>query len=227
MGSKIGVLKIAAKRIGIDFKDYIKKINQGLKYCYKCKNWKTKKQFCKDSARGDGLSSLCKSCRYERKTSDPGKIERAEMLKKGFAWCSGCKKWLPSKGVRQGKCRHHHNEYARKRYRESEPFRKSRKNRSAQYRRNVAPIPIEGIKVLEEKFNGKCAYCGKPATTYDHIVPVSKGGQTTPGNIVPACNSCNSSKKTKDIMKWLNEKGIEPNDQVYETMILGASGLYG
>lgn len=38
-----------------------------------------------------------------------------------------------------------------------------------------------------------CVYCGAPATTADHVVPVSKGG-TTKDNLVPACARCNSQR---------------------------------
>lgn len=46
---------------------------------------------------------------------------------------------------------------------------------------------------------GLCHYCGKkfPASelTMDHVVPIARGGTSTPGNIVPSCRSCNRDKK--------------------------------
>lgn len=56
-------------------------------------------------------------------------------------------------------------------------------------------------------FGGECAYCGATPRrnqnlTRDHLHPVSQGGETTPGNIVPACGSCNSSKGADDFKKW-------------------------
>lgn len=41
--------------------------------------------------------------------------------------------------------------------------------------------------------NPPCFYCGRPATTADHVVPTSKGGGSR-GNLVPACTPCNSRK---------------------------------
>lgn len=47
--------------------------------------------------------------------------------------------------------------------------------------------------------NGKCHYCGKiflpEEITMDHIVPLSRGGKSTKGNIVPCCKECNNKKK--------------------------------
>jgi hypothetical protein len=47
-------------------------------------------------------------------------------------------------------------------------------------------------------YNHCCAYCSrKPQRlTQDHITPLSKGGHHTKSNIVPACRSCNSRKRT-------------------------------
>jgi 5-methylcytosine-specific restriction endonuclease McrA len=46
---------------------------------------------------------------------------------------------------------------------------------------------------------GICHYCGKifsPAElTMDHVVPISRGGKSTKGNIVPCCKNCNNQKK--------------------------------
>jgi 5-methylcytosine-specific restriction endonuclease McrA len=46
---------------------------------------------------------------------------------------------------------------------------------------------------------GLCAYCqgtfAPDALTMDHIVPVSRGGRSTKGNVVPCCAACNAAKK--------------------------------
>ncbi len=40
----------------------------------------------------------------------------------------------------------------------------------------------------------KCAYCGRPYQTMDHIVPLANGGGTTLTNILPCCRECNEKK---------------------------------
>ncbi len=42
-----------------------------------------------------------------------------------------------------------------------------------------------------------CAYCGRHATTIDHLVPQSRGGGSTWLNTVAACASCNHRKANR------------------------------
>ncbi len=52
---------------------------------------------------------------------------------------------------------------------------------------------------LNEIGRGICHYCQNEfdpkELTMDHIVPLSRGGKSTKGNIVPCCKKCNSEKK--------------------------------
>jgi len=53
-------------------------------------------------------------------------------------------------------------------------------------------------------FDSRCAYCKyKGELTEDHFIPVTCGGGRTWDNIVPACKSCNSSKRHSDPLKWI------------------------
>lgn len=46
---------------------------------------------------------------------------------------------------------------------------------------------------LRDRF--ECQYCGDPEDlTFDHVIPRSKGGQTTWDNVVAACSPCNLRK---------------------------------
>ena len=53
---------------------------------------------------------------------------------------------------------------------------------------------------------GACYYCKQKIPprelTMDHIVPLSRGGKSTKGNVVPACKSCNNRKKQLLPMEW-------------------------
>ena len=48
-----------------------------------------------------------------------------------------------------------------------------------------------------------CAYCGESGPlTMDHVVPISRGGRHSIGNVVPACGPCNFGKHTSLAIEW-------------------------
>jgi 5-methylcytosine-specific restriction endonuclease McrA len=50
------------------------------------------------------------------------------------------------------------------------------------------------VLVRDEKM---CAYCGRKATTVDHVIPRSRGGEHDPRNLVACCKTCNSVKSNR------------------------------
>lgn len=42
-----------------------------------------------------------------------------------------------------------------------------------------------------------CAYCGRRATTVDHVIPKSNGGSHEPDNLVACCKKCNNKKTNR------------------------------
>jgi 5-methylcytosine-specific restriction enzyme A len=60
---------------------------------------------------------------------------------------------------------------------------------------------------LQKLQQGLCHYCEQkfPASvlTMDHVVPLARGGRSTPGNLVPACLPCNQSKKLQTPVEQL------------------------
>jgi 5-methylcytosine-specific restriction protein A len=59
---------------------------------------------------------------------------------------------------------------------------------------------------MRKTSEGRCYYCsrevGRPNLTMDHIVPLSRGGKSKKGNIVPACKECNNKKKYLLPIEW-------------------------
>ena len=53
---------------------------------------------------------------------------------------------------------------------------------------------------------GVCYYCDRPVPpkdlTMDHVVPISRGGKSTKGNVVASCKECNTNKKQFLPMEW-------------------------
>lgn len=63
----------------------------------------------------------------------------------------------------------------------------------------VSDLTAAQWKAIQEAADHCCAYCGKRRKgklTQDHITPLSKGGNHTASNVVPACGPCNSTKHT-------------------------------
>lgn len=215
-----GAIKVAARRVGLSPDDYLAKIANGEKRCTRCKQWMQTSAFRQDRSRWDGLAANCKACSYHRTTPGPTKQERCEQRSNGLAWCRRCEAWLPFSNVHAGLCRSHINEYARNHYANDERYRRRCRQVSHARKRDVAPVPAYAQEMLLEEFDGQCAYCLAPATTWDHIVPVSSGGETVPWNIVPACATCNSSKNNRDMFDWMMAKGLTGHDRLWERMVL-------
>lgn len=97
-----------------------------------------------------------------------------------------------------------HPDYARKAYWKNIDRNRQRgvmaaHKRNARLRAVRNDLTLEQWFGIKEFYENKCVYCeatDKPLTI-DHIQPISKGGEHTASNIVPACKSCNSRKWNK------------------------------
>ena len=69
----------------------------------------------------------------------------------------------------------------------------------------ISDFTLEQWQQTLEDHGSTCAYCGKSDAnlTQDHVIPLSKGGNHTASNIVPACRFCNSSKGSRLLEEWL------------------------
>lgn len=64
------------------------------------------------------------------------------------------------------------------------------------------PIPFKGVMLnrnnLFRRDGHECQYCGsRKHLTIDHVIPRSKGGQTSWTNLITACNPCNVQKGSR------------------------------
>jgi 5-methylcytosine-specific restriction endonuclease McrA len=91
-------------------------------------------------------------------------------------------------------------------------------HRTASKRQQRIEAQATGVPVVEADIltecGHQCCYCGGPYQALDHMWPISKGGSHDPSNLVPACQSCNSSKGRKHLLdfvwKVLVPEGIAP-----------------
>lgn len=83
--------------------------------------------------------------------------------------------------------------------------------RDSSRRRRARMAMVENTLSKEEwggrvaEFDKRCAYCLLPCDTLtlDHFRPLARGGGHTLENTVPACSSCNSSKKDALVFNWI------------------------
>lgn len=176
--------------------------------CSKCREHKGSEHFHVDRSRPGGFGYVCIECRRATPEGIPNRRDRREARSAGLAWCRECKTFLPlAEMTKQGLCLEHNRQENRNRYARDEAFRERRMARSVSYRRKVERVPKYARQYMTELFGGICAYCDSPAETWDHVLPVTKGGITEAGNILPACIRCNSSKKNHELDQWLARTG--------------------
>jgi len=61
-----------------------------------------------------------------------------------------------------------------------------------------AQIPLTRRAVFARD-GGRCIYCDAPATSLDHVVPRSRGGEHVWENVVSACRRCNHLKADRSV----------------------------
>ena len=71
-------------------------------------------------------------------------------------------------------------------------------------------------------FNNHCAYCDMSGDviqlTADHIVPSIKGGRFVKGNIVPACQKCNSIRRDQPLGDFVNAPEVMEKIRSFQNM---------
>ena len=167
------------------------------KSCKRCGQSKPITEFNKNSQNRDKLNTCCKECKrsehreryaknperykgyqkkYYRNNSDRVAERHLEWVNKNRNYLAEYKKQLKAKN--------------RSRYTEYENARRSRIAKSGNYQITD--------KELKKLYASPCVICGiKQSITLDHIIPISRGGRHSIGNVQPLCKSCNSRKSTK------------------------------
>ena len=58
-------------------------------------------------------------------------------------------------------------------------------------------------KDIKKILSNPCTYCGSnESISIDHVIPLSRSGDHSIGNLTSACFSCNSSKNSRFITEW-------------------------
>jgi len=165
------------------------KTKPGFKVCVVCETEKLYEEFSKLRESSDGYMSRCKDCdkkiREEYRSKPEIKVKRAEYRKKYSKLYYATEK---GHTVNKVNCQK----------------RRARK----QNLKNI--YDTDKWQQALNYFGNSCAYCGKSGKrlTHEHFIPISKGGEYTADNIIPACSYCNGSKKNKDFHEWYPEQSF-------------------
>ncbi len=146
------------------------------KACTTCLQWKPLEKFGRHATCAGGRRNTCPACEgRQARRNDPEK----------------CKA-----NVRAYQARN------------PEKMKVHRANTHAKRRQLMGPhrgpsnITVADMRAIREVFGDACVYCGDPAKSLDHVIPLARGGEHAVGNLVPACLPCNKSKSDKLLTEW-------------------------
>jgi 5-methylcytosine-specific restriction endonuclease McrA len=182
------------------------------KACSKCKQVKPTSEFGKHKPSPQGLYSQCLVCsrvaRAEYRKRNKQSIKKQQHdnytrnAEKRKAYASDWHKANPEKFRK-------YQSLSKKRNKEAIAANTRRRNA----RRKANGVFAISRKELVRLSQGPCFYCGSlHRITVDHVVAIARGGADSIGNLVPACKTCNSSKRDLTIIEWrlFQAKGNPP-----------------
>jgi len=161
------------------------------KTCSKCGKTKPLEDFHRDKGMPDGRRGDCKTCNCKKARSY----------------------YHETKETR--------NEYSRRYYRDNKhrilkyqlDYARANREKVRAYGRNYRSRKsnTEVYKVTDKDClrikNLPCVVCGaRENIQLDHVIPVSKNGNHSIGNLQPLCKPCNTSKADKYMIEWKKHK---------------------
>lgn len=164
------------------------------KWCQKG-HWELVSNFGKHTSRYDGLRGWCKSCEHEKNIEYYDKNDGAAVMRR----------WLQTETGRNSR---------------SATMRKVYEKRRGCY----VKFDLQDERNAYDACGGQCAYCKVPVefsvVEFDHFLPVKLGGKTEVSNMLPACKTCNRSKRDKMPQDWIIKKfGIVLGEQIYNDCV--------
>ena len=213
----------------------IKFQNINFRKCNKCNTLKSIDEFPKDNHKKGGYRYYCRECqkKYYKTYYNKNKEKQKERVKE-YYWNnlekikSYCQKNRKKRSIYANQYRKKNKEKLnlyRNQWRKENPEKRKMNDKNRRGLQNNAEGKITStiLKYLKRRAMGKCEYCGKIETNLeiDHIIPLSKGGTNKLNNLALVCKSCNSSKKDKDLIEWINLKKLNlKSEMFYKCQIL-------
>ena len=169
------------------------------KKCNKCGIEKTFEEFHK---KRNNVNHICKECVKDKYYANHDQRKRQQR-----------ERYDPIKSAEYNKMyKKSHKDEIRdwtKEYFKNKPgLRKIYKQRRNAIKRSLpSTLTKKQWAEIKEHFSGKCCYCNRELPlTIEHFIPITKSGELTRNNIIPACKSCNSSKGNRDALTWFRKQ---------------------
>ena len=193
------------------------------KTCTKCGQTKPLDAYGKHKGCRYGLRSDCKTCRnasnkayrkanpdYQKAYCEANREKRADYAKtyreanrdKATAYS---KQWVNANPERSAAYRESHRAKSAattRAWQRANPERVNLNNNKRRARKLTNGVWQVTSKEWKRLRAAPCLYCGGKSQHIDHIIPLSRGGADSIGNLTGACASCNLSKGSKFIMEW-------------------------
>lgn len=185
--------------------------------CKKCGRTLPATGFYKDRSRPSGLHPYCKECKklnaanwYATNHERGLEARRAYYAQNRDESTARKKQWIAANRERHyavAEAWRRRNpetvKAAAKRRREANPelHRQYWRARQARKRGNESFVVLP--REVQRLLRSVCVACGSgDRIEIDHVIPVSRGGRESIGNMQPLCRSCNASKGNKLMSEW-------------------------
>ncbi len=195
--------------------------------CTRCKQEQSLDSFYVDKHRKDGFVSHCKTCCAEKRKANPQSKEYSRkhyQVNKERHNENSKKNYLKNRDERLARSKQWCAENRERRNELAVEWRKNNLEKRRQYEQDYREANAERVKEIVNKrrtkrlsngvfqvlkkeitrlYNSPCIYCGSlNSIEADHVIPISRGGTHSIGNLVPACQKCNRSKSDKYLAEW-------------------------
>lgn len=167
-----------------------------MRTCTKCKQVKPYSSFGKTNRTTSGTISRCKQCESKR-----GKIRYQEIKEKA------------KEDARLYRVKNYDKRIAIERKSRLKNKEKNRPSKNARQSIRNKTLSKTSYLILEKElrkiYTSPCFMCGSAKNqSLDHVIPISRGGTHSVGNIMTLCKNCNASKNARTITEWKHSKSM-------------------